>query len=58
MKNITHGYANERAGLIYTRAICVDKASEIHYLCGCACAVLTTEIKMTLSIARFIRQNN
>ena len=30
MKNITYGYANGRAGLIYTRAICVDKESETH----------------------------
>ena len=30
MKNITYGYANEGAGLIYTGAIRVDKASETH----------------------------
>ena len=30
MRNIMYGYANERAGLIYTRAIRVDKESEIH----------------------------
>ena len=30
MKNKTYGYANERAGLIYTRAIRVDKESETH----------------------------
>ena len=29
-KNIMYGYANERAGLIYTRAICVDEESETH----------------------------
>ena len=40
MKNITYGYANESVVLIYTRAIRVDKESEIH--CACACAVLTT----------------
>ena len=31
MKNITNGYANEGAGLTYTGAIHVDKASETHY---------------------------
>ena len=30
MENITYGYANERAGLIYTRVIRVDKESETH----------------------------
>ena len=43
MKNITYGCANELAGLTYTGAICVDKASETHQICSCACAVLTTE---------------
>ena len=42
MKNITYGYANERAGLIYTRVIRMEMESETHYLCSCACAVLTT----------------
>ena len=28
MKNITYGYVNEGAGLIYTGAIRVDKASK------------------------------
>ena len=27
---ITYGYANEREGLIYTRAIRLDKESETH----------------------------
>ena len=43
MKNITYGYANEGAGLTHTGAIRVDKASETHQICSCACAVLTTE---------------
>ena len=30
MKNITYGYANEGAGLIYTH--CVDKASQTHWI--------------------------
>ena len=30
MKNITYGYANKGAGLTYTGAIRVDKASETH----------------------------
>ena len=32
IKNITYGYANEGAGLTYTGAICVDKASETHLI--------------------------
>ena len=43
MKNITYGYANEGAGLTYAGAIRVDKASETHSICSCACAVLTNE---------------
>ena len=31
------------AGLTYTGAICVDKASETHWICSCAWAVLPTE---------------
>ena len=41
MKNITYGYANERAGLIIHAQFVWIKSLR-HWLCSCACAVLTT----------------
>ena len=64
MKNITYGYENERAGLIYTRAIRVDKEfwdtlimqlrMRSSYNAGVS---RQQEIKM-LSIAKFVWQSN
>ena len=51
MKNITHGQSNEGAELINTRAIRMDKTSQTHLKCSCACAKL-----MLQSGSR--RQNN
>ena len=62
MKNITNSDANEGVGLTYTGAIRVDKASETHLICSCACAVIMTDggsrRQEIQSNARVIWQNN